>query len=131
MTTSARKLLIELGKSLPFVICFIVAVSFIETAIAVAFGNYMAYNGVLIPNTPISFYIASYFRYDWTLVIVLSILSVAIRTCIWNKLCVLYLALQIFERQYFTFELYEKDILLTSTVNLIVCGYLIYKGVLK
>ena len=126
----ARKLLIQLGKTLPFLVCAVVMVCYMESIIAILLDKYMIlYGDVVILNTPISFAIGKVFKYDWMLIFVLTVLSFAVRTCIWNKLCVLYLALQIFERQYFTtIDLYESQIISIATANLIVCGLLISKG---
>ena len=126
----ARQFLVEIGKALPFVVCAIVAICYMESIISTVCENYIAFeDGATALNTPVSFAIGRVFKYDWMLVFVLTVLSFAIRTCVWNKLCVLYLALQIFERQYFTtIDLYENQIISIATVNLIVCGFLIYKG---
>lgn len=127
----ARFILVELGKMLPFAICIIVAICYAETITSVFTCNYVVFNdgGVAI-NTPISFVIGKLFKYDFILVCLLAILSTALRTCIWNKLCVLYLALQIFERQYFTStELCENNIIIISAVNIVICCGLILKGI--
>lgn len=127
----ARFILVELGKTLPFVICIIVALCYAETIISVTTYDYLSFSdGGIAINTPLSFVIGKVFKYDFGLVFVLAILSTALRTCIWNKLCVLYLALQIFERQYFTStELCENNIIIISVVNIVICCGLILKGI--
>lgn len=127
----ARFILVELGKTLPFAICTIVALCYAETIISVTTYDYLSFrDGGIAINTPLSFAIGKVFKYDFGLVFVLAILSTALRTCIWNKLCVLYLALQILERQYFTStELYENEIIVISAVNFVICCGLTIKGI--
>ena len=124
-----RTFLIQLGKAMPFVVVFIVSIDYCESIIATMTCDYVAIGNNVVLNTPISFIIGKIFRYDWLLVFMLFVLSFAIRACVWNKLCVLYLTLQICERYYLCkVELYENQIISIATANLIVCGLLLYKS---
>ena len=60
----------------------------------------------------------------------LFIISYAIETCIWNKLAILYLLIQLGEKDLFsTMEITETLIYMVSTVNIIMCVFLINKGI--
>ena len=129
MVTKIRKLLIKVGKVLPFVICFITCLNFIETAFATATSDFLVYDGIVIPNTPISFFIGQYFEYNLQMLVVLVILSIAIQTCIYNKLACAYLGINLAEKSYFDFELEPTTIYIICLANIIVAGYLTYKGI--
>ena len=129
MTIVFRRLLIRLGKCLPFVLCGAICVSCVEMLIALAIHDFIRYNGTIILNTPISFAIGLYFEYD-TLVCVLSfVLSIAISACKWNLWATFYLLVHLMEKSYFDFELDDWQIYVIAIVNLIVSGYFTYKGV--
>ena len=129
MVTKIRKLLIKVGKVLPFVICFITCLNFIETAFATATSDFLVYDGIVIPNTPISFFIGQYFEYNVQMLAVLIIISIAIETCIYNKLACVYLGVNLAEKSYFDFELDIWQIYTIATINLLVSGYFTYKGI--
>ena len=128
MVTKIRKLLIKVGKVLPFVICSITCLNFIETAFATATSDFLVYDGIVIPNTPISFFIGQYFEYNVQMLAVLIIISIAIETCIYNKLACGYLGVNLAEKSYFDFELEPTTIYIICLANIIVAGYLTYKG---
>jgi hypothetical protein len=77
---------------------------------------------------PISFFIGQYFEYNLQMLAVLCVISVAIETCIYNKLACLYLGVNLLEKSYFDFELDIWQIYIIATANLIVSGYFAYKG---
>lgn len=129
MINEFRKLLIRIGKILPFVICFLVCLNYAETAFALATNNYLNWNGVVIPNTPISFFIGAYFEYNLQMLGVLCIISIAIETCIYNKLACVYLGVNLYEKSYFAnVELYPEYIYAICAANIIVSAYFTYKG---
>lgn len=129
MITTFRRLLIHVGKMLPFVLCGVVFVACLEMAFAVATNNYLLYDGVVILNTPISFFIGRYFEYDLLVCIVTLIISIAIEACKWNLWATFYLFVHLAEKSYFDFELYIWQIYAISIANLIVSGYFTYKGI--
>lgn len=129
MVTKVRKLLIRIGKVLPFVVCLIACVNFIEMAFAVATSDFLIYDGIVIPNTPISFFVGQYFEYNLQMLVVLVIISIAIETCIYNKLACGYLGVNLAEKSYFDFELEPTTIYIICLANIIVAGYLTYKGI--
>ena len=129
MITAFRKLLIRIGKILPFVVCFLICINYSETAFALATNNLLQWGGVLIPNTPISFFIGAYFEYNLQMLVVLFIVSIAIETCWANKACCVYLGVNLYEKSYFAnVELYTEYIYAICAANIIVSAYFVYKG---
>lgn len=126
----SRLLLIRLGKSLHFIVCAIVLISYAESVLALLTDDFIEWNGYIIPNCRISTLIASYFEYDVSTIIILSIISLAIESCIWNRISILYLILQLVERHYImTVELYPEQIAVIATINIVICAWLCWKGV--
>lgn len=127
----ARRLLINFGKALPFILCFIVWVSYIENLLSICTDDLVSYNGGTILNTPISFWFASRVKYDWLILIVITIVSYAIETCKWHKLAILYLAFNLAEKQYFaSAEINTTTILVVCTANITLCTFLVCKGMI-
>jgi hypothetical protein len=129
MTNRFRRLLIQVGKVLPFAVCFLVVINFTETVFALATNDFLMYDGIVIPNTRISFFIGRYFEYNLQMLVVLCIISVAIETCIYNKLACGYLGVNLAEKSYFDFELEPTTIYIICLANIIVAGYLTFKGI--
>lgn len=98
MIHSFRVLLIRLGKVSPFLITFLVFISYVESLLALMTNSLAEYNGEVVLYKPLSWAIASYFEYDMYVVAFLTILAIAIETCIWNKLALLYLFVQLIEK---------------------------------
>lgn len=73
-------------------------------------------------------YLARFFEYNLQLLFVVTILTFAIRTCIYNKLALGYTYLNLLEKSYFDFELEIWTISVICTLNIIVSGFLVYKG---
>jgi len=128
MIHKARIWLIRLGKVLPFVICFIVMLSYSETAFNLATNDLFSWCGTVIPSKPISWFISGYFEYNLQMLVVLVILSIAIQTCVYNKLACAYLGINLAEKSYFDFELEPTTIYIICIANIIVAGYLTVKG---
>lgn len=129
MINEFRRLLIRIGKILPFVVCFLVSLNYAETAFALATNDWFYYDGMVIPNTRFSFFIGHYFEYNLQMLVVLSIISIAIETCIYNRLACFYLGVNLMEKSYFDFELYDTYIYAICIVNTLVCSWIIYRGV--
>ena len=126
MINSFRRLLIRIGKILPFVLCFIVCISYTESL----YGNIIVYGDISFIETPISFFVAKYFEYDLLSLVVMLTISVAIETCYWNKLAIIYLCINLYERSYFaTTEISEEAALLFAILNIITSGFLAFKGI--
>lgn len=129
MIHRARIWLIRLGKALPFVVCFIVILSYSETIFNLAINDLNDWCGMIVPNKPISWYIGQYFEYNIQMLVVLCIISIAIETCIYNKLACGYLGINLWEKSYFDFELEPTTIYIICLANIIVAGYLTYRGI--
>ena len=128
MITTFRRLLIQIGKTSPFVLCSIVFISYLEMAFASATSDYLLYDGMVILNTPISFFIGRYFEYDLLVCIISLIMSIAIEACRWNLWATFYLFVHLAEKSFFDFELDVWQIYIIAIANLIVSGYFTYKG---
>lgn len=126
---NARVALIRTGKVLPFFICALVLVSYAESAFALATGDFLYYDDMVVPNKPVSWLIGSYFEYNIQMLVVLCIISVAIETCIWNKLACVYLGVNLLEKSWFASHEYEITIYISvCVVNVLVCAWLCFKG---
>ena len=126
----SRVLLINIGKMLPFAVCLIVLISYIETLISLSSSNFVLLNGSYIPSKPISWFIGQYFEYNVITLIILLTISVAVETCVWNKLAIVYLAIQLAEKEYFiTVELYPEYVYAIVIANIIISGFFVWKGI--
>ncbi len=92
MVTLFRKLLIRIGKVIPFLFAFIVAFGYAENLYAMYMGNIVEYyNGEIMYDCPISIYISDIIFIDWFDVLLLYILAIALEFCKYNFRCVHYL----------------------------------------
>lgn len=130
MITTFRRLLIQLGKALPFVLCAAILVSYIETVFNLATSNFLCLDGVVIPNTPISFVVGEIFEYDLLVCCIMLITSIAIEACKWNLWATFYAFAHIAEKFYFDFELEPTTIYIICLANIFVAGYLTVKGII-
>lgn len=125
-----RILLIRFGKGVPFVVCALVFISYIENIYALYNEYYLTINGVVILDKPISYLIGSYFEYNALFLSFLTIVSFAIQTCIYNKLAIIYLAINLYEKSYFTNHVYENNIYyIVAIINALICAFFCYKGI--
>lgn len=129
MINKFRRLLIQIGKILPFVICLIVFLAYLETFIALISEKFVIYDNSVLLNTKISFAINRFIEYDWQTLFVIIVISFSVETCRWNKLACAYLGINLLEKSYFTFELEPTWIYIICTVNIIIASYLVFKGV--
>lgn len=124
-----RRLLINFGKVLPFILCFVLLVSYIECCVSLYIEDFMIYKDSITLNTPISFWLADKFEYDYLTLFAMTILSYAVETCLWNKIGILYLAFQLAFKNYIAnFELEPTTIYIICLANILVAGYLTFKG---
>lgn len=130
MLNAFRRFLIRLGKMLPFMLCFIVMIVYVESFFALYTQDFLLYNEHITLNTPISFMIANVFEYDMLTIFAATILSVSIQTCVWNKIALFYLTLQLISCKYIEArELEPTTIYIICLMNILVAWYLITKGV--
>lgn len=130
IANQARKTLIRMGKILPFLVCGIVLISYIETIYALIFNNIIEYDDSYRLYKPISFWIASLFEYDVLVVLLLLIISISIQACVWNFLATFYLSVNLGFRAYIAnMELTEISIYIFSIVNVIITSIIVIKGI--
>ena len=107
----------------------IVCTNYAESALALTFDDFLYYDDYVILNTRISLAIGNYFEYNLQMLVVLCIISVAIQTCIFNKLACGYLGINLYEKYFFTTHVYDNEIYYAvCIVNIIVATYLTFKG---
>lgn len=126
-----RRLLIRIGKIFPFIICLVVSTNYFEIIVAMMSNNYIDYGDNIILDTKFSFMINRFIEYDILSMFVLTITSIAVETCIYNKLSCVYLWVNLFEKSFFEFEMDAWLIYLISISNILVAGFLLYKGLFR
>ena len=127
--TKTRVTLIEIGKVAPFIVCFVVFISYTEDIFALSFHRYVQFSDGTYLDKPVSWFIGNYFKYDIVSLFVLVVLSYAVQTCVYNKLACLYLAVNLYEKSVFDFEMDALMIYAICTANIIVSAYLTYRGI--
>lgn len=129
MIHQARVLIIRFAKIFPFILCAIVCLSFIEALFAIISNNFVEYQGYSMMIKPLSWFIGNLYVYDWKTIFVCLVLSIAFQTCVWNRLSILYLCVNLYEKDFFAnIELYEETIIAICLINIIISSLLIYKG---
>lgn len=126
---NTRRTLIQIGKILPFVVCGIVLISYVEDVYALFRNNYIEYYDGVYLNKPISWFVGNYFTYDIIMLFVLVVLSIAIETCVYNKLACAYLGFNLLEKSYLDFELEPTTIYIICIINIVITSFLCYKGI--
>lgn len=124
----ARKALIMVGKCLPFILCFIILVAYAETLFACLLSHFCMCDGVVIPNTPLSFIVGLVFEYDYLIVVITCLASLAIEACTWNLIADFYIFFHLLEKSYFDFELSIESIYIIVIANILASGYIVFKG---
>ena len=131
MVTLFRKLLIRVGKVIPFVFSFVVALSYIESIYAVS-------NEIMIADTygdfvyylPISNYIGNIVYIDWFDVLLLYVLAVALEFCWSNMLAIHYLLLNLAVRTLVEHFYIESGIVVGIASFMVLAGlYCAYCGI--
>ena len=107
----------------------LIIVSYIENVYALLSNHFVNYDGTIILRKPISFLIGTYCEYNIQTLLILSVISIAVETCKWNKIACIYLGLNLVEKSLFDFEMYAWQIYTLCVVNVLVASYITYKGV--
>ena len=129
MTNAFRRLLIQMGKVLPFLLCLLLLVEYTETLISTLFGMFGNYGDCVIAYSGIALFVGQYFEYDWMTVVPMFILSVAINTCAWNKLVVIYLAAHLVFKAYSSDTYFSPEgACVACMVNCAICAFFCYKA---
>lgn len=131
MVTLFRKILIRSGKVIPFVLAFIVAFGYIESAYALHMELFEeCEDGSVILYTPISNYIGSVIYIDWFDVLLLYVLAVALEFCWRNMLAVHYLLLNLAVRTFIEHFYLDWWIVVGIASFMALCGlYCVYGGI--
>ena len=132
VSNKSLSLLVRTARVAPFAICAIVCIAYIESVYSLYTEYFIVCdNEDCILNHRISEFIACYvLRYDWVIDTILIMLSFGLKMCIWNKLCVSYLMINIWERYYLDrVELYPEQIYFICGINIAVCVFLIAMGI--
>ena len=88
MVTLFRKLLIRLGKTIPFVLAFILLVGYVETIYSIITNSTIVdAEENIIYNLPISFFLADIVYIDWLDVLLVWILCFALELCKYSFRC--------------------------------------------
>lgn len=127
--TKTRVTLIKIGKIAPFVVCFVVFISYTEDMYSLMFDRYVEFFDGVYLRKDLSWFIGNYFKYDLATLSFLVVLSCAIETCIYNKLACLYLGINLLEKSYFDFELEPTYIYIICIINIAISFYLTYRGI--
>ena len=121
--------LIRFAKVFPFLLCFIVLISLLETLFALLLSDFVILDGSLIPNTPLAWFIGEKYEIGIYSVLLAILLSIAFETCVWNKASEIYLLALLKQQTYFpTIELYIEYIYAICIANILVCGFFVFKG---
>lgn len=129
IANTARRLLIRIGKTLPFVICAIVFASYLESLISLSLGMYVYYDDYVTLYKPFSHAVGCVFEYDWIFIAVATILSFAVETCLYNKMSIAYLTFNLMEKH--IFEHIETDktcIIAVCCANMIISFLILERG---
>lgn len=126
----ARTIMINCGKFIPFAFCAIVAISYAECLKAMITCDYLEFSDGVYLNKPISFFIGKIFELNLPTLLFVAIISISIKTCKWNKLAILYLAFQLYEKSYFANHQFENTNLyyVVIIINLSLCTFFVIKG---
>lgn len=131
MVTLFRKLLIRVGKVIPFIFAFIVVISHIESIFAILNDDIILdFEGYYTYNVPISNYIGSIVYIDWFDVLLLYVLAVALEFCWRNMLAVHYLLLNLAVRTLVERVYIESGIVIGIASFMALAGlYCVYGGI--
>lgn len=89
-----RKLLIRIGKVIPFLLAFILLVNYLEIIYSIAYDvTIMDFNRYMIYTTPISNHIGDMVYIDWFDVLLIWILCYALELCKYTFRCAVYITL--------------------------------------
>ena len=130
ITMSARRGIIWIGKYAPFVIVAIVTLSNIEALYSLLAEQYAEYNGEIVYYKPISWFIGDYFKLSIAWVAALAVLSVGVEACVWNRACIAFLAVVLWQKDFFLeHTINETYFAIVLSANCIIGIFLVLKGI--
>jgi len=129
ITMSARRGIIWIGKYAPFAVVAIVTLSNIEALYSLLAEQYAEYNGEIVYYKPISWFIGDYFKLSIAWVAALAVLSVGVEACVWNRACISFLAVVLWQKDFFLeHTIDETYFAVVLIVNSAIGTLLIIKG---
>ena len=130
ITMSARRGIIWIGKYAPFVIVAIVTLSNIEALYSLLAEQYAEYNGEIVYYKPISWFIGNYFKLSIAWVAALAVLSVGVEACVWNRACIAFLAVVLWQKDFFLEHTIDETFFATVLIaNSTTGALLVIKGI--
>ena len=131
MVTLFRKLLIRLGKTIPFVLAFVLSVGYTETVYAIISDNTIIdAEENIIYNLPISFFLADIVYIDWFDVLLVWILCVALELCKYSFRCIYLITLNMPFRWLVEHVYIESGIVVGLASFMALAGlYCVYGGI--
>lgn len=131
MVTLFRKLLIRLGKTIPFVLAFILLVGYVETIYSIITNNTIVdAEENAIYNIPISFSLADVVYIDWLDVLLIWVLCVALELCKYSFRCAYLITLNLPFRWLVEHFYIESGIVIGIASFMALCGlYCVYGGI--
>lgn len=126
---SARRGIIWIGKYAPFIIVAITIISNIEALYAMMFKVYVYYDESAIYYKPISWWIGLRFELTIAWVAALAIMSVGVEACIWNRACIAFLAIMLWQKDYFLGHTIDETLFgVVLIINSATGVLLVFKG---
>lgn len=130
ITTSARRCIIRIGKYAPFFIVAIVTISNMETLYSIIAERYCTFDGMTIYFKPISWWIGERFELDIAWVAALAVLSVGVEACIWNRTCIAFLDIVLWQKDFFLEHTIDETYFsVVLIVNSTIGTLLVIKGI--
>jgi len=131
ITTSARRGIIWIGKYAPFIIVFVVTLSNVEALYSILAKRYATFDGMTIYYKPISWWIGQHFELTIAWIATLTILSVGVEACVWNRACIAFLSVVLWQKDFFIEHTIEESIFtFVLMFNSLIGILLVYKGIL-
>jgi hypothetical protein len=130
LSTSTKVGIIKFSKLYPFLLCALAFVSLSESLFALLSEDFIECSNGTILNTPFSWLIAEKYEFGKYSIAAAIYLSIAFRTCIWNKLSELFLIIYLNEQNIFQdIEITKNTILIIILANLVISGFFVCKGI--
>lgn len=130
IATSARRGIIWIGKYAPFFIVAIVTLSNTEAMYSILAERYATFDEMVVYYKPVSWWIGERFELSIAWIAALAVLSVGVEACFWNRACIAFLAVVLWQKDFFLEhtidETYFTIVLITnSTIGTL----LVIKGI--
>lgn len=127
----SRKLLIRVGKAMPFLLCFIVFLVYSESLFSLATSNWIVVGDSMVLNTPIAFFLANIFEYDLLVIFFILLVGLAVDVCRLNLMAILYLFINWLQKCFISFELGAAMIATICAINMVASFYFVFMGFKK